>query len=100
MLSGLVTQNAETVLSDGISTSLDSCPAFDAAKGGRSASGPRLVGMHGLVGWHFTWIARLWMNWLPVSTASSRKKQWPTVLKVTLFCTRTLLVSCTVTQRL
>ncbi len=89
----------------------------DPERGGRVVRGDQdvlgLLALGGLVredqvgrhagqasGWHLVWIARLRMNWLPVSTASSRKKQWPTVLKVTLFSTRTLFVPCTVTQRL
>jgi hypothetical protein len=60
----------------------------------------RLVGSHGRVGWHLVWMPRLRTNWLPVSIPSSRKKQWPTVLKVTLFSIRTLLVPWIVTQRL
>ncbi len=100
MLSGLVIQKVEAVLSDGISTAFDAWPAALAPGPPPDPAGPRLVGTQGRVGWHLVWMPRLWTNWLPVSTASSRKKQWPTVLKVTLFSTRTLLVPWTVTQRL
>src|SRR5690349_5474067 len=99
MLSGLVIQKVEAVLSDGIRMFGDFCPAAP-RPAVASPAGPRFVGSHGRVGWHLVWMPRLWTNWLPVSTPSSRKKQWPTVLNVTLFSTRTLLVPCTVTQRL
>src|SRR6201989_776933 len=97
MLSGLVTQNADTVLSDGMRTSLVRWPAGPEFV----PPEPTFVGTHRFPsGWHLARIGRLRTNWLPVSTASSRKKQWPTVLKVTLFSTRTLSVPWTVTQRL
>src|SRR5690606_14914435 len=101
MLSGLVAQNVDAVLSDGIRMSLDAWPAAPRpAVDDANPAGPRCVGIHGSVGWHLVWMPKLWTNWLPVSMPSSRKKQWPTVLKVTLFSTLTLSVPWTVTQRL
>src|SRR5690606_30454603 len=100
MLSGLVTQKVEAVLSDGIRIWSDRWPAAPRLAELASPAGPRCVGSHGLVGWHLVRMPRLRTNWLPVSTASSRKKQWPTVLKVTLFSISTLSVPWTVTQRL
>src|SRR6185369_12288476 len=78
VLSGLVIQNIDTVLSEGIRTSLD-CWLTPPA-GRVSPDAARLVPMQGLDVWHLVRIPRLCTNSLPCSTPSSRKKQWPTEL--------------------
>src|SRR5688572_16455090 len=81
ILSGLVIQNVDTVLSDGIRTSLDCWPVVLKFRPSPVApNGARLVGSHAFDVWHFVWIARLRTNSLPCSMPSSRKKQWPTLL--------------------
>ncbi|MND02656.1 hypothetical protein D3C83_221170 [compost metagenome] len=72
----MVIQKDETVLSDGIRTSLESWPVVLKFKPSElDPNGARLVGSQGLDVWHLVWIARLRTNWLPVSMPSSRKKQ-------------------------
>src|SRR5690606_36126012 len=75
-LNGFVIQYVVTVLSDGIRTSAERWPLPSPLSPGT----PRLVGLHGFVGWHFVAIPRLRTNQLPVSMPSSRKKQCPTLL--------------------
>src|ERR1700722_11020756 len=76
LLSGLVIQNVDTLLSEGIRISLASWPAeLKFLPPATDPNGARLVGEHGASGWHLVRIPRLWTNWLPCSTASSRKKQ-------------------------
>ena len=75
MLSGLVIQKVDAVLSEGIRTSLASWPVVLKFVPSVAPNGARLVGSHGASGWHLVRIARLWTNWLPCSTPSSRKKQ-------------------------
>src|SRR5918911_1553054 len=72
-LSGFVIQNVEAVLSDGIRMSFASWPAATKFLPSGVLNGSRLVGMHGAFGWHLVRMPRLWTNWLPCSTASSRK---------------------------
>src|SRR5512135_2397677 len=74
-LSGLVIQNVDAVLSDGIRMSLAFWPSVRKFLPSVVLKGARFVGTHGASGWHFVRIPRLWTNWLPCSTASSRKKQ-------------------------
>jgi hypothetical protein len=96
-----VIQKVDTLLSDGIRMSVAFCPARMKFLPSAVMNGPRLVGTHGsAVGMALGQDAEVVDELVAVSTASSRKKQWPTVLKVTLFSTRRLLVPCTVTQRL
>src|SRR5262245_8350040 len=52
MLSGLVIQKVEAVLSDGIRTALEAWPAAPEPGPPPDPAGPRLVGTHGSVGWH------------------------------------------------
>src|SRR5687767_6322371 len=74
-LSGLVIQKLDTVLSEGIKTSLESWPVKLKFVPAVAPNGARLVGSQGLDVWHLVWIARLRTYWLPVSMPSSRKKQ-------------------------
>src|SRR5437867_2291245 len=65
VLSGLVIQNIEAVLSDGSRTSLALWPAAPEPGPPPDPAGPRLVGTQGLPsGWHLVRMPRLWMYWL------------------------------------
>src|SRR5947208_315508 len=74
-VSGLVIQNVDAVLSDGIRMFLAFWPSVRKFLPSADLNGARFVGTHGAFEWHLVRIARLWTNWLPCSTASSRKKQ-------------------------
>src|SRR5580704_1578540 len=74
VLSGLVIQNVDTLLSEGIRISLASWPVSTKFLPPVDPNGARLVPTHGASGWHLVRIPRLCTNWLPCSTASSRKK--------------------------
>src|SRR5205823_6611906 len=70
VLSGLVIQKVDAVLSEGSRTSL-ACWPFPVARFSPAAA--RFVGTHGASGWHLVRIPRLCTNWLPCSTPSSKK---------------------------
>src|ERR1700722_16894923 len=75
-LSGLVIQNVHSLLSEGIRRALAFGPTDSKfLPPATDPNGARLVGTHGASGWPLVRIPRLCTNWLPCSTASSRKKQ-------------------------